>query len=104
MFPARNLSTAVKRALFDQVTYSPVALALFFFGLSAIEMKSMEECVGEVRDKFWDTYKLGIVYWPSVQTLNFYLVPERNRMVVLSVASFLWTLYMSHVKGQRLKT
>lgn len=100
IYPKKDLATAVQRAVIDQITYSPAALAFFFFGMSVMEMKPYKECVDEVKAKFWKTYKLGALYWPSMQTVNFYFVPEKYQMVFVSVASCIWTIYMAHVKGQ----
>lgn len=45
------------------------------------------------------------MFWPFVQTMNFAYVPERNRVVVVAVGSFVWTTflsYMHHSNGQAL--
>ncbi|XP_045780262.1 mpv17-like protein [Maniola jurtina] len=99
-FRGKSLTTAVTRALVEQVSYSPVALAYFFFGMSLLEMKPLNTCVNEVKEKFWPTYKVGAIFWPTAQTINFYLVPEKNRIVFVSVASFVWTIFMAHMKAK----
>ncbi|XP_039760871.1 mpv17-like protein 2 [Pararge aegeria] len=87
-FIKKNLTTAVTRALIEQVTYSPAAISYFFFGMSLLERKPVETCVNEVREKFWPTYKVGVVFWSAAQTINFHFVSEKNRIVFVSVASF----------------
>lgn len=79
-------------------SYTPLAMTYFFFGMCMLEGKPMEACVQEVKDKLWPAYKIGALYWPTVQTLNFYFVPAKNRIIFVSVASFVWTVYMCHVK------
>ncbi|XP_034837138.1 mpv17-like protein 2 [Maniola hyperantus] len=101
-FRGKNLTTAVMRALVEQVSYSPVAMAYFFFGMSLLEMKPLHTCVNEVKEKFWPTYKVGAIFWPTAQTINFYLVSEKNRIVFVSVASFVWTTFMAHMKAKEL--
>ncbi|CAH2096966.1 unnamed protein product [Euphydryas editha] len=100
-FKRKNLRTAVTRAVIEQVTYSPLAMAYFFFGMSVLEMKPLKTCVNEVKEKFWPTYKVGVVFWPTAQTINFYFVSEKNRIVFVSVASFVWTIFMAHMKAKR---
>ncbi|XP_068625379.1 PXMP2/4 family protein 4-like [Battus philenor] len=103
-FRRKTLGTAVIRALIEQVSYSPLAMAYFFFGMSALEGKSFDACVEEVKEKFWSTYKIGALFWPTAQTINFYFVSERNRIVFVSAASFVWTVYLAHVKSRSKKT
>ncbi|XP_075986375.1 mpv17-like protein 2 [Anticarsia gemmatalis] len=102
-FKNKNLMTAITRAAIEQVSYSPLAMAYFFFGMSVLEMKPLKMCVNEVREKFWPTYKMGVLYWPTAQTLNFYFVSEKNRIVFVSAASFVWTVYLAHVKSKEQK-
>lgn len=102
-FKRKDLRTAITRAAIEQVSYGPMALSYFFFGMSLLEMKPIEACVQEVKEKFWPTYKMGFVYWPTVQTLNFYFMPEKNRVVFVSAASFVWTVYMAHMKSLKPK-
>lgn len=100
-FKKKDLKSAVIRALLEQVSYSPTAMAYFFFGMSLLEMKPLKSCVNEVKEKFWPTYKVGVVFWPTAQTVNFYFVSEKNRVVFVSLASFVWTIFMAHMKGKK---
>lgn len=99
-FKGRNLKTALTRACLEQISYSPCAMAYFFFGMSAMELKPVKECVEEVKQKFWPTYKVGVVFWPTAQTINFYFISENNRIIFVSLASFVWTCYLAHVKAK----
>ncbi|CAH1641486.1 unnamed protein product [Spodoptera littoralis] len=98
-FKRNSIASAIKRAAIEQVSYGPLALAYFYFGMSLLEMKPISECVNEVKKKFWPTYKIGVFYWPLVQTLNFYFIAEKNRIIFVSAASFVWTVYLSHMKS-----
>lgn len=100
-FKRKDLMTAISRAAVEQVSYSPLAMAYFFFGMSMLEGKPYRACANEVREKFWPTYKIGMVFWPTAQTLNFYFVSEKNRIVFVSLASFVWTVYLAHMKGKK---
>ncbi|KAF9418044.1 hypothetical protein HW555_005028 [Spodoptera exigua] len=99
-FKKNSIVSAITRAAIEQISYAPLALAYFYFGMSFLEMKPINACVDEVKEKFWPTYKIGVLYWPSVQTLNFYFISEKNRIIFVSLASFIWTVYLSHMKSK----
>ncbi|XP_026323123.1 mpv17-like protein [Hyposmocoma kahamanoa] len=100
LFPKKDLVTALKRSALEACTYAPLAMSYFFFGMCMLEGKPYEACVIELKEKLWPTYKLGLVYWPTVQTINFYFVSPKNRIIFVSIASFVWTVYMCHVKAK----
>lgn len=97
-WPKSDLKSAMTKALVEQITYSPAAMCCFFFGINLLEMKPISECVEEVRQKFWPTYKIGICVWPILQTINFVLIPEHNRVIYVSVCSFMWTSFLAYMK------
>jgi len=98
-WPKADLKSAITKALVEQVTYSPAAMCSFFFGMSLLELKPVSECIDEVKIKFWPTYKIGICIWPILQTINFVLIPERNRVVYVSVCSLVWTCFLAYMKS-----
>ncbi|KOB67584.1 Mpv17-like protein [Operophtera brumata] len=102
-FKSKTLKTAMIRAAIEQVSYSPLAMAYFFFGMSLLEAKPVKTCVNEVKEKFWPTYKIGAVFWPTAQTINFYYIGEKNRILFVSAASFVWTVYLAHMKAKEQK-
>lgn len=60
----------------------------------------------QLKEKFFDTYKVGVVYWPIVQTVNFAFVPARNQVIFVSFFSMVWSTFMAyiqHLEVQRLK-
>lgn len=73
-------------------------MTCFFFGMELMESHSLDKARHEVEVKFWPTYKTGLCFWPIFQTLNFALVAEKNRVVAVSMASFLWTIFLSYMK------
>ncbi|XP_043273280.1 mpv17-like protein [Venturia canescens] len=99
LWPKSNLRSAITKALVEQVTYGPAAMCCFFFGINLLEFKPVSECVEEVRQKFWPTYKIGVCVWPVLQTINFVLIPERNRVVYVSVCSLMWTSFLAYMKS-----
>ncbi|XP_012233348.1 mpv17-like protein [Linepithema humile] len=97
-WPKPDLKSAITKALVEQVTYTPAAMCSFFFGMNLLELKPVSECIEEVKIKFWPTYKIGVCVWPVLQTINFFLIPERNRVVYVSVCSLVWTCFLAYMK------
>nr|CAD7397780.1 unnamed protein product [Timema poppensis] len=102
MWPSTNLKIAVVKSLVEQVSYAPCAVASFLFGMSLLEGRSTADAAAEVRTKFLPTFKVGACVWPVIQTVNFAFVSPKNRVVFVSVCSFLWTVFLAYVK--QLKT
>ncbi|XP_033213152.1 mpv17-like protein [Belonocnema kinseyi] len=99
IWPRSDFKSAITKALVEQVTYGPSAMCCFFFGISLLEFKPISECVEQVQQKFWPTYKIGVCVWPILQTVNFLLVPERNRVVYVSICSLMWTSFLAYMKS-----
>ncbi|XP_046481343.1 mpv17-like protein [Neodiprion pinetum] len=99
IWPKNDLKSGIVKALVEQVSYGPAAMCCFFFGINLLEFKPISECVEEVKQKFWPTWKTGICVWPILQTINFTLIPERNRVVYVSVCSLMWTSFLAYMKS-----
>ncbi|XP_055302379.1 mpv17-like protein isoform X2 [Sitodiplosis mosellana] len=98
LFPQQTLRAAVSKGLLEQISYTPAAMTSFYFIMSLLEGKSVEEGIAEVKNKFWPTYKAAMCVWPIVSTLNFALVPEKNRVVFISMCSLMWTCFLAYMK------
>ncbi|XP_012350589.1 mpv17-like protein [Apis laboriosa] len=103
-WPKSDLKSAITKALVEQVTYTPTAMCCFFFGINLLEMKPITECIEEVKHKFWPTYKIGVCVWPILQTVNFFFIPEHNRVVYVSCCSLIWTSFLAYMKALNAKT
>lgn len=55
-----------------------------------------------MRAKFFDTYRVGAVYWPVVQTINFSFIPVKNQVVFTSFFSMLWSSFLAYMKHLKL--
>uniref|UniRef100_A0A0A9X194 Mpv17-like protein n=1 Tax=Lygus hesperus TaxID=30085 RepID=A0A0A9X194_LYGHE len=98
IWPQNNLRSALTKALVEQVTYTPFAMTSFYFGMTVLEMKGVEAAKKEVADKFLPTYKVGVLIWPFLQTINYTTIPEKNRIVFVSFCSFVWTTFLAYMK------
>jgi protein Mpv17 len=98
MFPQATIASAFAKGVIEQISYTPFAMTSFFFGMSLLEGKTKKEALEEVTEKFWPTYQVAICIWPFIQTFNFSVVPERNRVPFISVCSFMWTIFLAYMK------
>ncbi|KAH8415351.1 hypothetical protein KR222_004973 [Zaprionus bogoriensis] len=124
MWPHTSLRTGVIKAAVETVSYTPAAMTCFYFIMSLLESKTVREAVAEVGKKFVPTYKVGggaeheyayiyiilhglpstfhlqvaLSVWPLVATINFTLIPERNRVPFISVCSLCWTCFLAYMK------
>lgn len=103
IFPQKTLKSSVKKALLEQIVYDPWAISAFLFVMTILEGKGKEEAKLEVKEKFLDTYKVGVVYWPIVQTINFGFVPARNQVIFVSFFSMVWSTFMAYMQHLELK-
>lgn len=118
LIPGSSLRVAAVKALVEQFTYGPFSIIAFYFGMNVLEGQSCIDAWREVEEKFFPTWKvvvkiivantlfnffslmfqMGMKFWPIVQTLNFALVPEKNRVIFVGLASFVWTTYLSFME------
>ncbi|XP_050533129.1 mpv17-like protein isoform X2 [Daktulosphaira vitifoliae] len=92
--------TVIKKLLLDQFVMSPPFYVIFYTTMSVMEGKSniFEEC----KKKFVPTYKMDFLFWPPAQVINFLLVPPTNRIIYMSMCSFVWINILCCIKRKDL--
>ncbi|XP_072383007.1 mpv17-like protein isoform X1 [Diabrotica undecimpunctata] len=103
VWPKSTLKSSITKAVTEQFTYGPLALICFFFGMSLLEGKSVEDAKQQVKDKFFPTWKVGVCVWPVLQTVNFCYIPEKNRVPFVSACSLLWCCFLAYMHELQLK-
>uniref|UniRef100_A0A336K559 CSON011317 protein n=1 Tax=Culicoides sonorensis TaxID=179676 RepID=A0A336K559_CULSO len=98
MFPQPGVKSAIAKALIEQISYTPFAMTCFYFGMSLMEGKNINEAAGEVKSKFLPTYKVALSVWPAVAFINFAMIPEKNRVPFISCCSLLWSTFLAYMK------
>lgn len=122
MWPQTNFRTGAIKAIVEQFSYTPAAMTCFYFIMSLLERKTIREAGQEVSKKFLPTYKVSsrdfsrwcynfsslicgqflfqvaLAVWPIVATINFSLIPEKNRVPFISVCSLIWTCFLAYMK------
>uniref|UniRef100_A0A287BS02 MPV17 mitochondrial inner membrane protein like n=1 Tax=Sus scrofa TaxID=9823 RepID=A0A287BS02_PIG len=64
--PGRAPRVILAKVLCDQALGGPVAVSAFYLGMSILQGK--DDIFLDLRQKFWNTYKSGLMYWPFVQS------------------------------------
>ncbi|XP_062875178.1 mpv17-like protein [Trichomycterus rosablanca] len=91
-FPGKSVGMIARKLVLDQSLASPLATSVFYTGVSALEGK--EDIFEDWREKFFNTYKTGLMYWPFMQFLNFLLIPLYLRTVFMGCSAFLWAAFL----------
>nr|XP_046159128.1 mpv17-like protein [Oncorhynchus gorbuscha]XP_046159129.1 mpv17-like protein [Oncorhynchus gorbuscha] len=99
MLPGGGAKRVSGKVVLDQLVAAPATISAFFIGLSVLENK--EDPLENWREKFWTSYKTGVVYWSTMQALNFSLVPPVARTVFVGGITLVWTVFLCHFRQQK---
>lgn len=56
----------LRQALIETISYTPIAMCIFFFSMTWLETFSAAEAYAEVKAKFLPTYCMAITIWPLI--------------------------------------
>lgn len=118
LWPGRSFKSSISKAITEQFTVDPACICAFLYLMTLFEGKSRQDANHEVtfllyifwnkdawntinpqlKSKFFDTYKVGAVYWPIAQTINFKFVPVKNQVICTSFFSMLWSVFLAYMK------
>ncbi|KAI4877347.1 hypothetical protein NFI96_017325, partial [Prochilodus magdalenae] len=65
MFPGGGAKRISMKVLLDQLVAAPVTISAFYIGLSTLERR--QDPLEDWKNKFWTSYKTGVVYWSTMQ-------------------------------------
>uniref|UniRef100_A0A667XJ07 Si:ch211-120k19.1 n=1 Tax=Myripristis murdjan TaxID=586833 RepID=A0A667XJ07_9TELE len=99
MLPGGGVKIITGKVVLDQLIAAPATISAFFIGLSVLENK--EDPLEDWRQKFWTSYKTGVVYWSTMQAVNFALVPPVARTVFVGGIALVWTVFLCHFRQQQ---
>lgn len=97
-FPITKTSAfvpALKRVAVDQVVFAPVSVALFFSVMTVAEGGGRRAVALKLRDMYLPTLKANWMVWPTVQIINFRLMPVQFQLPFVSTIGIAWTAYLS---------
>uniref|UniRef100_A0A3Q1CMY9 Mpv17-like protein n=1 Tax=Amphiprion ocellaris TaxID=80972 RepID=A0A3Q1CMY9_AMPOC len=57
-------------------------------------LEGKEDIMEDWREKFLNTYKTGLMFWPFMQFVNFALVPLYVRTTFTGCCAFVWATFL----------
>ncbi|XP_043971895.1 mpv17-like protein [Gambusia affinis] len=99
MLPGGGLSAVTRKVVLDQLVAAPVTISAFYIGLSFLENR--DDLLEDWRQKFWTSYKAGVVYWSTMQAVNFAFVPPVARTAFVGGIALTFTIFLCHLRQQR---
>lgn len=98
--PGTNPRTVLLKLLIDQVVVTIPSLLVFYVFMGQLEGKTIGDTKTEIRLKFLPTYATACMFWPTVQCINFALVPPAYRVLCVSGSTFVWLTFLSYIKNR----
>ncbi|ELU05242.1 hypothetical protein CAPTEDRAFT_178256 [Capitella teleta] len=101
LLKGRGAGVVMCKVACDQVIAGPVGLALFFVGTSILEKKT--DIFHDLKANGLKTYMVGCVFWPTMQAVNFTVLPTKWRTPYVGFVSFIWCNVISFFKSQEIQ-
>uniref|UniRef100_A0A8C6WL08 Si:dkeyp-72e1.7 n=1 Tax=Neogobius melanostomus TaxID=47308 RepID=A0A8C6WL08_9GOBI len=86
-FPGKSV-----RSLFKNLSLTKVLSAVSVPYVIFLEGK--EDVFEDWREKFFNTWKTGLMFWPFMQFLNFALMPPYVRTSFMACCAFVWATFL----------
>lgn len=74
VLPKGDLPSVFIKILADQILMSPICIALFFYGMAALEERTLDDANKELKEKFFPTYKVCF----SINLIHFFTLHLTN--------------------------
>ncbi|CAG9315844.1 unnamed protein product [Blepharisma stoltei] len=91
-----SLMTAFKKILIDQGIFAPLEI-IFFFGWTHYSKHQPNSLQDKIQADLKDTLLANYKLWIPGQFLNFYLIPEKHRVLYSCVLCVIWYSFISNV-------
>lgn len=79
--PGHMPCAILAKVLWDQAVSMPIALLALYTGVSTLQGRG--DIFLYLKQKFWNTYKTGLMYWPFIQLNKLSFVPIHWRTVYI---------------------
>lgn len=96
--PGRTFRIIAKKLVVDQLICSPVVIGAYLAITSWCEGQRGKALKQEIIEKGKTLYKADWLVWPVAQTVNFYFLPTKFRVLYDNAISFGFDCYFAHVK------
>ncbi|XP_061632332.1 mpv17-like protein [Phyllopteryx taeniolatus] len=99
VLPGGGVRAVTGKVVVDQLVATPLTITAFYIGLSLLENK--DDLLADWKEQFWTSYKTGVVFWSTMQAVNFSLVPPVARTVFLGGVALVFTIFLCHLRQQK---
>lgn len=93
-----STQTLIKKVIIDLTINSTITIVLFFSLCGYIEGQAFKETLVEVKEKFFDIYKVDVCFWGPLQAINFYWVPPALRVTYVNILMIIYNVFLSWIK------
>lgn len=100
--PGRTIKTVFKKVVIDQLICSPFCIASLFLTLGYLEKSNFNDIKKEIKHKAMKLYVAEWVVWPPAQIINFYILPNRYRVLYDNTISLGYDIYTSQIKHKKI--
>ena len=95
-----RFTAVAKKVFMDQAFFLPFYLGTFIVLMAFLR----RENIIEIQEKVQRDYKPMLItsyeLWPAVQVLNFAVIPNHHRVLVINFVGLLWNTYLSYKAEQ----
>jgi hypothetical protein len=94
---------AIARMAVDQLIWAPVGIPLYYFVMSLLEMRPLNETKEKLKKNWWPTLKANWMVWPAFQLVNLGFVPVQHQLLSVNLISIAWNTYLSLRNSKKLE-
>lgn len=92
---ARAMVPALQRVAMDQLIFAPIGLGCFFTFMTVAEGGGRRAIMKKFQDVYVPALRANYLLWPTVQMLNFRVIPVQFQIPFVSTIGIAWTAYLS---------
>jgi len=96
LFTDKSFKNVVKKLLVDQAIMAPILTAWFIFTFNLINLQSIGSAWKGLESVYLDVLSTNYKVWPTVQLINFAIVPLNYRVIFIQFVALFWNIYLSH--------
>lgn len=102
VFPATPTSwpAVAAKTIIDQVVFSPPMLCVYLSMMKVMEGKP-DDSISAIRENAWPCTSAGFAFWIPAHVVNFKLVPDAYRSLVVLSFGMAWTAILSTISRQK---
>ncbi|XP_037074725.1 mpv17-like protein isoform X2 [Pollicipes pollicipes] len=95
-FVGTSMAVVGKKLVLDLGVIGPINIFVFFTAMALMERR--EDIFAEHKDKYVGTCLKQVYFWLPAQAANFFLLPNRFRVLYVGACSFLWLNLLCWIK------